>query len=117
MATDASAQLFTDDKGYLTHADADTWMDAKRQGKYPCSPRGDRAVDIQALWYQQLTCAAEMARYMGEDRKARQWEALAGKVRANFEHDFTTTLTPTAPLTSSSVPTPSMPMSWYPIPC
>ena len=73
----------------MTHADADTWMDAKRQSKYPCSPRGDRAVDIQALWYRQLTCAAEMARYMGEDRKARQWEALAGKVRANFEHDFT----------------------------
>ena len=62
IATDASAQLFTDDKGYLTHADADTWMDAKRQSKYPCSPRGDRAVDIQALWYQQLTCAAEMGR-------------------------------------------------------
>lgn len=40
IATDASAQLFTDDKGYLTHADADTWMDAKRQSKYPCSPAG-----------------------------------------------------------------------------
>ena len=87
-ATDASARLFTDDRGYLTHADADTWMDAKRQGQYPCSPRGDRAVDIQALWYQQLRCAADMARYMGEERKARQWEALAEKVRANFGHDF-----------------------------
>lgn len=87
-ATDASARLFTDDRGYLTHADADTWMDAKRQGQYPCSPRGDRAVDIQALWYQQLRCAADMARYMGEERKTRQWEALAEKVRANFGHDF-----------------------------
>ena len=75
-ATDASAQLFTDDKGYLTHADADTWMDAKRQGKYPCSPRGDRAVDIQALWYQQLTCAAEMARYMGEDAQFHPWHEM-----------------------------------------
>ena len=88
LATDASTKLFTDDRGYLTHADADTWMDAKRQGRYPCSPRGNRASDIQALWYQQLICAADMARYMGDKRKAEQWEALAGKVRGNFEHDF-----------------------------
>ena len=57
IATDASLRLYTDEKGYLTHADADTWMDAKRQSKYPCSPRGNRAVDVQALWYTQLTNA------------------------------------------------------------
>lgn len=89
IATEASIKLYTDRNGYLTHADADTWMDAKRQGKYPCSPRGDRAVDIQALWYRQLACSAEMARYMGDDRKADRWDALAAKLRRNFEKDFT----------------------------
>ena len=39
MATDASIDKYADESGYLTHADADTWMDAKRQGKKPCSPR------------------------------------------------------------------------------
>lgn len=87
-ATEASIRLYTDKKGYLTHADADTWMDAKRQSKYPCSPRGNRAVDIQALWYRQLVCSAEMARYMGDDRKADKWDALAAKLRKNFGRDF-----------------------------
>lgn len=88
IATDASIDLYTDEKGYLTHADADTWMDAKRQSKYPCSPRGNRAVDIQALWYNQLDAAAKMADYMGKKSDAKRWREVAAKLRANFEHDF-----------------------------
>ena len=88
IATDASIAKYTDDKGYLTHDDADTWMDARRQSKYPCSPRGNRAVDIQALWYSQLTEAAELADYMGEDDYAARWRRLADKLVANFRNDF-----------------------------
>ena len=88
IATDASIAKYTDDKGYLTHDDADTWMDARRQSKFPCSPRGNRAVDIQALWYSQLTEAAELADYMGEDDDAARWRRLADKLVANFRNDF-----------------------------
>ena len=88
IATDASLKLYTDEKGYLTHADADTWMDAKRQGSRPCSPRGNRAVDIQALWYDQLVMAAELADYMGEKEDACNWRAVAEKLKGNFERDF-----------------------------
>ncbi len=88
IATDASLKLYVDDRGYLTHADADTWMDAKRQSKYPCSPRGNRAVDIQALWYGQLTAAVQLARYMGKKDDAARWQAAADKLKGNFEHDF-----------------------------
>jgi glycogen debranching enzyme len=45
---------FCDSQGYLTHDDADTWMDAKIDNKIPWSSRGNRAIDIQALWYQML---------------------------------------------------------------
>ena len=88
IATDASLKLYVDDSGYLTHADADTWMDAKRQGKYPCSPRGNRAVDIQALWYGQLSAAVQMAQYMGKKDDAARWQAAADKLKGNFEKDF-----------------------------
>lgn len=88
VATDASLDHFTDEKGYLTHADADTWMDAKRQSKYPCSPRGNRAVDIQALWYKQLICAAEMAESIGKDGDAKRWHDAARRLKANFMNDF-----------------------------
>lgn len=89
IATDASIKLYADSCGYLTHADADTWMDAKRQGEYPCSPRGNRAVDIQALWYGQLISAAELADNTGNSGDARRWREMADKLKHNFERDFT----------------------------
>ncbi len=88
IATDASIDLYTDGNGYLTHADADTWMDAKRQSKYPCSPRGNRAVDIQALWYEQLVASVKLAEATGHKSDAKRWQEIADKLKANFNRDF-----------------------------
>lgn len=87
----ASIALFTDENGYLCHADADTWMDVKRNG-IPGSPRGNRANDIQALWYNQLIDGAYMARYMGYDLVALEWETRAQILRENFEKDYCDTI-------------------------
>lgn len=84
---DASIANYTDEKGYLTHADADTWMDVKRNG-IPGSPRGNRANDIQALWYGQLMAGAKIASLMDDDEAAEQWSGLAQMLAANFESDF-----------------------------
>ena len=83
----ASITNYTDEKGYLTHADADTWMDVKRNG-IPGSPRGNRANDIQALWYGQLTAGSRIAALMGDTGSAEEWSGLAQTLAANFEHDF-----------------------------
>ena len=83
----ASIANYTDEKGYLTHADADTWMDVKRNG-IPGSPRGNRANDIQALWYGQLTAGSRIAALMGDTGSAEEWSGLAQTLAANFEHDF-----------------------------
>ena len=83
----ASIALFTDEQGYLCHADADTWMDVKRNG-IPGSPRGNRANDIQALWYHQLIDGAYMARFMGDELAALEWETRAQMLRENFEKDY-----------------------------
>ena len=87
ISIDASIDNYTDDKGYLTHADADTWMDVKRNG-IPGSPRGDRANDIQALWYDQLMAGTDIARIMNDEASASRWEALAQKLAENFENDY-----------------------------
>lgn len=87
----ASIALFTDENGYLCHADADTWMDVKRKG-VPGSPRGNRANDIQALWYHQLMDGAYMARYMGDEYVALEWETRAQVLRENFVKDYCDTL-------------------------
>lgn len=87
ISIDASIGNYTDENGYLTHADADTWMDVKRNG-IPGSPRGDRANDIQALWYAQLMAGAEIAKLMGDDGSAEQWAGLATLLSCNFERDF-----------------------------
>ena len=87
MSIDASIKNYTDEKGYLTHADADTWMDVKRNG-IPGSPRGNRANDIQALWYGQLAAGAEIAAIMDDMGSAEEWSGLAQILASNFEHDF-----------------------------
>lgn len=87
LSINAAIQNYTDNKGYLLHADADTWMDVKRNG-IPGSPRGNRANDIQALWYQQLMAGKYMAGYRQDEVSAAQWGALAEKLKRNFERDY-----------------------------
>ncbi|WP_082455715.1 amylo-alpha-1,6-glucosidase [Hymenobacter sp. AT01-02] len=50
-------QHWVDEKGYLLHEDNETWMDARDANLVSFTPRGTRANDIQALWYQQLLLA------------------------------------------------------------
>ena len=87
-AAEGSLKNWIDKKGYLTHEDADTWMDAKIKNKIPYSPRGNRANDIQSLWVQQLEASAVMAEFMEETANARKWRRIAAKVKKNFAKDF-----------------------------
>ena len=87
ISINASIANYTDPNGYLTHADADTWMDVKRNG-IPGSPRGNRANDIQALWYGQLVAGSKIASIMGDTGTAEEWSGLAQMLAARFEQDF-----------------------------
>lgn len=84
LALDGAVTNYADQQGFLTHADADTWMDARIAGAEPWSARGNRAVEIQALWYTSLRIGEALAREMGEPEKARQYQALADKLRTSF---------------------------------
>lgn len=79
LATDAALR-HTDADGLLRHGDQETWMDASAGPGQEWSPRGDRAVEIQGLWYEQLRVAERLARSQGDaDREAR-YRAAAARV-------------------------------------
>lgn len=76
------AQRHLDPEGLLKHADADTWMDARIYENGPAwSPRGDRAVEIQALWITALESAAELAEARGQAAEAQVWRTQAQRAR------------------------------------
>ncbi|HEX2867929.1 MAG TPA: amylo-alpha-1,6-glucosidase [Ignavibacteriales bacterium] len=83
----ASVKNHVDDKGFLTHKDAETWMDAVGP-EGPWSPRGNRANDIQALWYKQLTSTADLAQLMKDMEVAKSAMALSEKLSTNFRKYF-----------------------------
>lgn len=77
-----------DADGLLTHDDADTWMDARIDGGLAWSPRGDRAVEIQALWFEGLRAGAAIARLAGDEAAAARFEGHATRARAAFARAF-----------------------------
>lgn len=83
-ATEGTLKYRVDGNGLLTHGDADTWMDARLEGRDAFSPRGDRAVDIQALWYAQLDASARLARLSGDVASAERWKKAADRLAAAF---------------------------------
>ena len=77
-------KYYLDDKCLMTHRDPDTWMDAKLFGLYPWSARGNRANDIQALWYTSLQVAIKLADITGDVDSKQHYQQLADAVKQNF---------------------------------
>ncbi|MBU5894946.1 hypothetical protein JVW19_23505, partial [Vibrio cholerae O1] len=57
---------YLDHDGLMKHKDPDTWMDAKIEGVIPWSPRGCKANDIQALWFESIGVAKELAHLVSD---------------------------------------------------
>ncbi len=87
-AIDGAKTNFVDKDGFLTHDLADTWMDARIQGQQAWSPRGNRAVEIQALWFTQLKVSARIAHCLGHGREEAIWQGMAAELKANFMARF-----------------------------
>ncbi|MFH0909842.1 MAG: amylo-alpha-1,6-glucosidase [bacterium] len=88
LALDGTAKNYADAKGFLTHDDADTWMDARIEGRTPWSPRGNRANDIQVLFFSALLAGARLAA-INKDRSAeKKYRAMAARVKKAFPKAF-----------------------------
>lgn len=77
-----------DERGFLTHDEADTWMDARIKGKEAWSPRANRASDIQALWFVALRLGSYFMRLCGNKEKEQFYDDFATKVKASFNEYF-----------------------------
>ncbi len=88
IAIEGSKKFHLDQYGFLTHDDADTWMDAVGD-RGAWSPRGNRAVEIQTLWINQLEISVSIARMINRNDKSDEWTKLLNKVRENFTKFFT----------------------------
>ncbi len=77
-----------DEHGLLTHGDGETWMDAGGEAN-PRSPRGNRAVEVEALWIDGLDSAALFARVDGDSAAMRRYQTYADKARASFLELYT----------------------------
>ncbi len=86
-AADGALRHAVDADGFLTHGDGETWMDAGGETR-PYTPRGDRAVEVQALFHRGLLTAARLARRCGRDADAARWEEAADRLAASFRAQF-----------------------------
>ncbi len=72
-AVEGALNNAVDDALFLTHGHGETWMDGGGE-EHPFSPRGDRAVEVQALWHRGLLCAARLASATGDAQRAAKYE-------------------------------------------
>lgn len=86
-AVDGTLKFHTDKYQFLTHQDAETWMDAQGT-EGPWSPRGNRAVEIQALWYEQLLASSKIAQVLGKKADVARWQQIANELKGNFQNKF-----------------------------
>jgi glycogen debranching enzyme len=86
-ATEAALSR-TDVDGLLRHGDQETWMDASAGPGREWSPRGDRAVEIQALFYAQLRATADLARAQALTTETDRYDALAAELRQTVLRRF-----------------------------
>jgi predicted glycogen debranching enzyme len=64
-----------------------TWMDAIVNGK-PVTPRTGFAVEINALWYNAIAFALELAKRVREDEFISEWEPLLPTIKDSFLKTF-----------------------------
>ncbi len=79
-----------DDNGLLWQGEegrALTWMDAIVDGR-PVTQRKGYAVEINALWYNAISFAIEMATYAGDEKFVDEWIDIATNLPNHFQLNF-----------------------------
>ncbi|MCZ6777093.1 MAG: hypothetical protein O7D34_11640 [Ignavibacteria bacterium] len=84
---EGTLRYHSDSLGFLTHDDAETWMDAVGPDG-PWSPRGNRANDIQALWIGQLEAGIWFATRLQDMNSAEKWQEFLSVCRSSFGRMF-----------------------------
>jgi len=89
---DGTLKYHTDSLGFLVHGDGETWMNSVVGGN-PVAPRGNRAAELQHLWYFQQLVSSFVASFAGDSISAERWSASANRTVENFNQCFIDTAT------------------------
>ncbi|MCF7824166.1 MAG: hypothetical protein K9N35_08355 [Candidatus Marinimicrobia bacterium] len=84
IATTGAMNNWMDESGLLEHDEADTWMDA-RSPDGAWSPRGDRAIEIQFIWRDQLEITNRLAEKFGDSELKEQTEGALSRLTAGLK--------------------------------
>ncbi|MDI6691339.1 MAG: amylo-alpha-1,6-glucosidase [Candidatus Bathyarchaeota archaeon] len=76
-----------DADGLLAHNPQLTWMDTVVDGQ-PVTPRGGKAVEVQALWYNALRIMETLASSFKEKGEAEKYVNIAEKAKESFVEKF-----------------------------
>ncbi len=86
-AFEGTMKYHVDKHYFLTHGDQETWMDAVGpNGSY--TPRGNRAVEVEALWLRQILVTRLFATYTGDIDLKSETTAIAKTLIKNFNEYF-----------------------------
>ncbi len=64
-----------------------TWMKAQING-HPVTQRAGYAVEVNALWYNAVCYALELAVKAGDKEFVREWELMPERIKASFQQTF-----------------------------
>jgi predicted glycogen debranching enzyme len=79
--------IVLDNDNLIIHGPRLTWMDAVAAGEQ-ITPRGGKAVEIQALWYNTLRTMEVLAKKFGENSLAEKYLVMADKTKKSFIEKF-----------------------------
>ena len=79
--------IHMEEDGLIAHGPQLTWMDAATIDHF-VTPRGGKAVEIQALWYNALKTMQLLVKSFNQGDKAEEYHGMAEKVRESFSEKF-----------------------------
>jgi hypothetical protein len=85
-------QFHVDPYNLMVHGDGETWMNSRSSDGTPLAPRGNRAAEMQLLWYFEQLIGSYAATFLGDGRIAEVWAADADSTASSFNRLFLDTV-------------------------
>jgi glycogen debranching enzyme len=89
---EGARRFHVDTYNLMTHEDGETWMNSRSTDGEPLAPRGNRAAEMQLLWYFQQLIGSYAATFLGDGRVAEVWGANADSTGSSFNLLFLDTV-------------------------
>lgn len=89
---EGTKRFHADQLNLITHGEGETWMNSRADDGEPAAPRGNRAAEMQLLWYFEQLIGSYAATFLGDGRVAEVWAADADSTGSSFNIVFLDTV-------------------------